>query len=145
MAGRVSAGHPSVRTLRARVERLGATSRPRLTLPPEATEHVPSGVVRLDLGGRRCHADVRDGPDGDGRVVRGAADNPRLARSPGEGPNRLAEWVADEGIAFGRSVCVDVVVPGHQYGVRRPGTTAVYELSEPPDASLSSIAEELDG
>lgn len=145
MAERVSADHPSVRTLRASVERLGATSRPRLQLPPDATEDVPSGVVRLDIGGRRCHAEVREGFDGDGPVIDGAADNARLARSPGEGPNRLAEWVADEGIAFGRSVCVDVVVPGHQYGVRRPGTTTVYELSEPPAPSLLNIAEELDG
>lgn len=145
MAERVAAEHPSVRTYRARVERRGATGRPGLRLPPEAAEDVPSGVVRLDLGGRRCHAEVREGTDGDGPVVASAADNARLARSPGEGPNRLAEWVADEGLDFGRSVCFDVVVTGHQFGARRPGTTAVYDVTEPPATSLSSIAEELDG
>lgn len=145
MAERVAADHPSVRTFRATVERSGATSRHRVQLPADAAADVPDGVVRVDLDGSRYHADVRAGRDGQGPVVRGAYDTARLARSPGEGPNRLAEWLDDVGLGSGRSVLVDVVVGGYLYGLRPPGTSRVYEAVEPPSDSLADIAEGLDG
>lgn len=144
MGERVSSEDPSVRTFRARIERHGGTRRPRLALPPAAADHVPAGVVRLVLDGSRYHADVREGRDGVGPAVHGAYDNARLARSPGEGENRLPGWLDGAGLEVGRSVQFDVVVPAFLFGARPPGTTAVYEAVEPPPSSLSSIAEGLD-
>ena len=145
MADRVSSAHPSVATHRATVERSGGTSRPRLRLPPAAAGDVPTGVVRLDLGGTRYHADVRPGRGDAGPTLHGAYDNARLARSPGEGENRLPAWLADAGVDVGRSVLVDVVVPGFLLGARAPGTERTYEATEPPPSSLTDIAEGLDG
>lgn len=142
MGERVASDNPSVRTVRGRLEASGATSRPRIALPAESGMALPDGVVRLVLDGSTAHADVRT--TGDGPVIRGAYDNARLARSPGEGENRLPGWVADAGLSIGRSVLVDEVVPGTLYGARAPGTTAVYDPVEPPRSSLASIAEGLD-
>ena len=142
MGERVSSEHPSVRTFRGRLEQSGATSRPRIELPAEAAEALEEGAVRLVLDDTTYHAAVR--VDGDGAVIRGAYDNARLARSPGEGENRLPGWVEDAGLSIGRSVLVDEVVPGSLYGARAPGSTAVYDAVEPPRSSLSRIAEGLD-
>lgn len=142
MGERVGSDHPSVTTYRGRLEPSGATSRPRIALPAEAADALPEGAVRLVLDGSTYHADVRAGADGP--VIRGAYDSPRLARSPGDGENRLPGWVADAGLAVGRSVLVDEVVPGTLYGARAPGTTAIYDAVEPPRTSLQDIAEGLD-
>jgi hypothetical protein len=97
-------------------------------------------VVRLVLGGRTRFARVHRGLDG-GLEIRGAYDNRRLAREA-DGENRLVEWVEREAVDVGRSVLVDVVETGELYGVRRPGTDAVYELPETTrDDSLAAIAE----
>lgn len=142
MGERVSSDDPTIRTFRARIERHGATSRSRLALPPAAADAVPTDIVRLVLDGTTYHADVR--PGSDGPVVHGAYDNPRLARSPGAGENRLTGWLEDVGLGVGRSAQLDVVVPDVLYGLRAPGTTTVYEVVDPPAASLSDIAASLD-
>ena len=142
MGERVSSEHPSVRTFRGRLEHSGATSRPRIELPAEAADQLDDRVVRLVLDGTTYHADVRH--LGDAPVIRGAYDNARLARSPGEGQNRLPGWVDDAGLSIGRSVLVDEVVAGSLYGVRAPGSTAVYDAVELPRSSLTRIAEGLD-
>ncbi|NIQ59494.1 MAG: hypothetical protein GWN85_40350, partial [Gemmatimonadetes bacterium] len=85
------------------------------------------GPVRLVLDGSTYHADVR--LHGDAPVIRGVYDNARLARSPGEGENRLPGWVEDAGLAVGRSALIDEVVPGSLYGARAPGATAVYDVA----------------
>ncbi|MFB6353004.1 MAG: hypothetical protein ABEJ92_02860 [Halobacteriales archaeon] len=144
MGERVSSADPSVRTYRARIERAGGTRRPRLALPEAATDDVPAGVVRLAMGGTQYRADVRAGRRGDGPVVHGVYDNPRQARSPSDGENRLPDWLDDAGLTVGRSVLFDVVVPAFLYGLRAPGETAVYDAVEPPSPSLSRIAEGLD-
>lgn len=145
MEERVSSEHPSVRTFRASVERSGATSRPRIALPEPAADHVPRGVARLDLGGTQYYADVRAGGVGSGPIVHGAYDNARLARSPGEGENRLPGWLEAVDLDIGRSALFDVIVPDFLFGLRPPGSTAIYEAVEPPPSSLSNIAAELDG
>lgn len=142
MGVRVSSDNPSVRTVRGRVETSGATSRPRIALPAE-TAGALSDVVRLVLDGTTYHADVR--PTNGGPVIRGAYDSARLARSPGEGENRLPDWVDDAGLTVGRSVLVDEIVPETLFGAREPGTSSVYEAVDPPRSSLSSIAKDLDG
>jgi hypothetical protein len=119
----------------------GATGRPRIAVPDDAVETFPTGdVVRLVLGGRTRFARVDRALD-DSIEIRGAYDNRRLAREA-DGENRLVEWAEREGVDVGRSVLVDVVEPGELYGVRRPGTDAVYELpGTTRDDSLAAIAE----
>lgn len=142
MDERVSSDDPTIRTFRGRIERTGATSRPRVAIPPAAGDDVPATVVRLVLDGSTYHADVR--PGSDGPVVHGAYDSPRLARSPGDGENRLSGWLADAGLGVGRSVLFDVVVADVLYGARVPGTRTVYEVVDAPPSSLSDIAASLD-
>lgn len=138
MAERVSSDHPSVETVRATVERAGGTRRPEVRLPEGELDERPGGVVRLVVDDREYHAPVEGG------TIHGAFDNARLARER-TGTNHLAEWIRDRGIDFGRSVLVDVVVPGERYGARLPGEEAVYAAVDPPSRSLRDIAERLDG
>lgn len=142
MTDRVSSEDPSIRTVRARVEHAGATSRRRVVLPPEEAGGVPDGVVRLVVDDEVYHAPVR--PGADGPVVAGAYGSPRLAREPGAGDDALAAWLETAGLDAGRSVLVDVVVEGFLYGIRAPGTTTVYDAPNPPSSSLSDIAASLD-
>ena len=141
MPDRVAADNPSVETVRATLSTAGAIGRPRVSLPEEADGRFPAGdVVRLVLGGRTRFARIDRGLD-EGLEIRGAYDNRRLAREA-DGENRLVEWAVREAVDGGRSVLVDVVEAGELYGVRRPGTDAVYELPETTrDDSLAAIAE----
>jgi hypothetical protein len=104
---------------------------------------MPEGVVRVDADGATYHAPVAIDFDGD-LELRGLYDNARMARER-DGENRLREWVDDQGLAPGRTVLVDVVVEGEQYGLRAPGDSAVYRVVESPDDDLASIAEDVDG
>ena len=141
MPDRVAADNPSVETVRATLAAAGALGRPRIAVPEDAAGSFPVGdVVRLVLDGRTRFARVDRSLD-DSIEIRGAYDNRRLAREA-DGENRLVEWAEREGVDVGRSVLVDVVEPGELYGVRRPGTSAVYDLPETTrDDSLSAIAE----
>jgi hypothetical protein len=141
MPDRVAADNPSVGTVRATLAAAGAIGRPRIALPEDRDEAFPvDDVVRLVLDGRTRFARVDRALDG-GLEIRGAYDNRRLAREA-DGENRLVEWAEREGVDVGRSVLVDVVEAGELYGVRRPGTDAVYELPETNrDDSLAAIAE----
>jgi hypothetical protein len=142
VSDRVASDGDAVTTYRARLARSGGTRRPCLRLPDEAA--VESGdLIRLVLDGTEYHARVE--ADAEGTLIRGAADNRRLARADGEGANRLVEWVRGTDRETGQSVDLDEVTPGHLYGVRVPGKRAVYRVTRQPDASLSSIAEGLDG
>ena len=144
MPDRVASDHPSVRTLRGRLERVGRTRRPAVRIDDgDLGVDDPTGVVRVVIGGEEYAG--RLVTDGDGVALRGAFDNPRLARDPGSSPDRLGEWVDREGIDFGRSVLVDVVIEGYRYGLRLPGDRAVYEAVEPPSTSLRDIARGIDG
>ncbi len=69
---------------------------------------------------------------------------PDLARNPGEGENRLSEWFADSNRSFGQSVLIDVVEKGFKYGIREPGSRAVYEATEAPNGNLADIAQQVE-
>ena len=142
MADRVPSDHASVTTYRGHVERSGGTRRPCLRLPDDVALD-DGDCFRLVVDGTDYHA--RAVVDREGVLVRGAYDNRRLARTPGEGENRLVEWVAETGRGPRSSVEFDEVDPGYLYGLRVPGSRAVYRVTERPDESLSSIAESLDG
>jgi len=135
---RVPSDHPSVTTHRAHLARSGGTRRPCLRLPDVDVE--PGTIVRLVLDGTTRHARVDE--DARGLVVRGAYDNRQRARER-EGPNRLVEWARRHDRRPDDAVEVDVVDAGYCYGLRVPGTRAVYDAVERPDDSLSSIAESL--
>ncbi len=129
-----------VETVRAEIVESGALDRPKLDVP-EGT--MPEGVVRVDADDATYHAPVAVGLDGDVEL-RGLYDNPRLARDR-DGENHLADWVESQGLEAGRTVLVDILVDGTQYGLRAPGDDAVYGVAESPDDDLAAIAEDLDG
>ena len=129
-----------VETVRATIVKSGSLDRPKVSVPDGT---MPEGVVRVDADGATYHAPVAIDFDGD-LELRGLYDNARMARER-DGENRLREWVDDQGLAPGRTVLVDVVVEGEQYGLRAPGDSAVYRVVESPDDDLASIAEDVDG
>lgn len=142
MAERVASDHPSVTTVRGTLVRRGGTRRPAVELPAEEREALPAeGAIRLVVDGRERHAPV--GERDETRAILGAYDNARRARDR-EGGDRLAEWVNERDLGFGRSVLVDVVEPGEAYGLRVPGEEAVYEVDRGPAESLRRIAEDVD-
>lgn len=141
MSDRVASDGEAVTTYRADLARSGGTRRPCLRLPDDTVLDAGE-LIRLVLDGDEYHARVE--ADANGVVIRGAYDNRRLARTDGEGTNRLVEWVRGTDLDIGRSVDVDEVTPGYLYGVRVPGRRAVYTVTRQPDSSLSSIAEGLD-
>jgi hypothetical protein len=129
-----------VETVRATIVESGSLDRPKVSVPDGT---MPVGVVRVDADRATYHAPVAIDFDGD-LEFRGLYDNARMARER-DGENRLREWVDDQGLAPGRTVLVDVVVEGEQYGLRAPGDSAVYRVVESPDDDLASIAEDVDG
>ena len=143
MTDRIPHDHPSVDTVRAKLVRAGRTDRPKVVLPeddglfPESDD-----PVQVALDGRRYHARLERDFDGVPEL-RALRENARLARE-GDGPNELVEWFRDSSLDFGRSVHVDVVDPGTQYGIRGPGDRAVYTVTERPDGALADIANDLD-
>ena len=145
MSDRVPSDHPTISTIDATLSRSGATDRPRIDIPAEAADDVPAGeVVRLVLDDQEYRTRIERAFSGDGLQIRGAYDSPRLARNPGDGENRLIEWYEDSGLAFGRTILLDVVTEGFKYGLRTPGSRAVYDATEAPSDSLASIAEQLE-
>lgn len=142
MADRVRSDNPAVRTVRGTLVRRGGTRRPAVALPADDREVLPSdGPVRLVVAGTERRAPIAR--DGTRRLLAGAYDNARLARER-SGPDRLAEWIAERSVDFGRSVLVDVVEPRALYGLRLPGEVAVYEAEGGPGEGLRRIAEDLE-
>ena len=141
MPDRVASDGDGVTTYRARVARSGGTRRPCLRLPADA-DLGEGDVIRLVLDGTEYHAPVQT--DVDGRLLRGAYDNRRLARTDGEGENRLVAWLRDADRDPGQSLDFDEVTPGYLYGVRIPGKRTVYSATRQPDSSLSDIAQDLE-
>lgn len=143
MPERVPSDHDAVDTHRATVERVGRTDRHKVVVPEAAADAVPTDeVVRLDFDDATYHARVEQDLEGV-PVFKGAYDTPSLARSPGDGENHLADWIAGTGVAVGDSVLLDIVTEGFKFGLRAPGERAVYEATEPPSDSLSQIARDL--
>jgi hypothetical protein len=142
VSDRVPSDHDAVDTHRVPIEAVGRTGRPRVVLP--GTLDVADGsTVTLSLDGDDFYATVGTTIEGDLGITH-AADNRRLARER-EGENRLAEWVEQAAVSLGGSAHLDVVTAGHHYGLRTPGTRAVYTATDAPDSSLSDIASDLEG
>jgi hypothetical protein len=127
-------------TIHGTILESSALDRLKLGVPDGA---MPEGVVRVDAGRPTYHALVEVGLDGD-LELRGLCDNVRMARER-DGQNHLEDWVADNGLEAGRTVLLQVVVEGAQFGLRAPGEDAVYRVVERPDDDLAAIAEDVDG
>ncbi|QHS17531.1 DUF7112 family protein [Halopenitus persicus] len=153
---RITSDDESVAAVRTDVVRSGGTRRPCLRLPDDdaLARRLESGdaealgvsdgdVIRLSFDRETRYARVD--ADSRGRLLRGAFDNRRLARSPGEGENRLLGWLRDHDRAAGDTVLLDVVVSGDAYGLRLPGDRSVYDVDAAPRGSLADIARDLDG
>ncbi|QSG11156.1 Uncharacterized protein HSBGL_0722 [Halapricum desulfuricans] len=140
MADRIASDHETVQTHRVTLGTAGRTSRPELALP-ESIDASDGDIVRLTLDGRAYYALVEAGLDGTAHL-RGAFENARLARE-GDGENPLLDWIDDTGVEPGRSLLLDVLSAGYHYGLREPGQRAVYTVHEPPQGSLSDIADSL--
>ncbi|WP_418280658.1 DUF7112 family protein [Halorubrum sp. DTA98] len=153
---RVPSDDESVASVRASLARSGGTRRLCVRVPndEEIASKLDSGecdslrssagdLVRLTIDRETYHARVERA--GGRRLLRGAFDNKRLARTPGEGSNRLHEWIDDHGGEEGDVVLLDVLAPGDAYGLRFPGERTVYDVRRGPRSSLSDIANDLDG
>lgn len=138
---RIAADNPAVETHRATVARIGRTNRPRIDLP--ASIALPDNPIRLVLDGTVRFARLERGIAGEPGIT-GAYDSPAHLRegsdTPAPSPNRLTGWVEATELSFGRTVLLDVVDPGRLYGLRVPGTSALYEVGQ-PDTGLAAIAE----
>jgi len=141
MAGRVS--HEAVETIDATVERSGPVDRPRVVVPAESADAVPTdGLVRLVLDGSEYRArPIETGPE---VAIPGAYDTPDAARDPADATDRLGAWLADRDLDYGRTVHLDVVDESHRYGLRAPGERATYADHGGPDDSLAAIAEQVE-
>ena len=143
MPTRLPSDSEAVDTARAELVRLGSARRQGIRLPEVASETLAAGdAIRLVFDDTEYHAVVAE--DTRGLLIRGAYDNKRLAKTTGEGENRLADWLRELGRESGNSVAFDTVVDGEQYGLRPPGERAVYTVKQGPRSSLASIAEDLD-
>ncbi|KAB1197896.1 MULTISPECIES: hypothetical protein [Haloferax] len=138
MPEQLPSDHPSVQTFRAHIARSGGTRRPCLRVPDDVPAE-EGDFIRLHLDGTAYHA--RLASDASGFVIRGAYDNKRLARTAGEGENRLVEWCRENDRGPDDAVEFDDLDGGYQFGLRVPGVRTVYRITERPNDSLSSIAE----
>jgi hypothetical protein len=140
---RVPSDHDSVQSHRTTVAQVGRTGRPRIPLP-EGVEAAVGDVLEVSLEGETYHAQVREALDGE-CDLRGAFPNARLARAEREGENALRAWLDEAGVAVGDPLLIDVVTPGYNYGLRRPGERVIYAATDPPASSLADIARDIDG
>jgi hypothetical protein len=132
-------------TIRATLAQAGATNRPRIEISADDADAFPADeLVRLVIDDTEYRARIERPLTGDGRLIRGAYDTPRLARNPSDGDNRLVEWFAGSDRELGQSVLVDVVEEGFQYGLRNPGERTVYAATEKPNDSLADIARQVE-
>ena len=143
MSDRLPSDHAAVESHRVHLDRVGRTSRPRVPVPA-AVDVAVGDVIRVSLEGTSYHAQIAEALDGT-PDIRGAFDNARLARTPGEGDDHFQPWTESVGLGVGDPVLVDVVTPGYKLGIRRPGERVVYDATDAPSSSLSDIARDLDG
>ncbi|WP_231184998.1 hypothetical protein [Haladaptatus sp. DYF46] len=143
MTQRVSSD--TTETVRATLAQAGATNRANIEISADDEGAFPADeIVRIVMDDTEYRARIERPLTDDGRLIRGVYDTPRLARNPGEGENRLAEWFDDSNRSFGQSVLIDVVEEGYKYGIREPGSRAVYEATEAPNGSLADIAQQVE-
>ncbi|ERG96027.1 hypothetical protein [Haloquadratum walsbyi] len=144
MAGRLPSDHDQVQSYRASLTRSGRIRRPSLQLPTEITL-TENEIIRLLLDEQQTHARVSVASvTADEQVIRGAFENSRVARTPGDGENLLNKWCEKHDLEIGDAVEIDVLDAGFCYGLRSPGDRVVYSVPSRPNESLHNIASNLD-
>lgn len=140
---RVASDAAAVDSRRATVARHGGPRSRRLRLPDDLASD--GDLLRLTVDGADGHARVD--VDTEGPYLGGVYPNRRLARTGGEGGNGDGDRLDPllRAAEVGSSLVVDVLDPGHHWGLRRPGDRVVYEVPDRRDDSLSAIAERVDG
>lgn len=136
MSDRIASDHPSVKTLRAHIKRHGPGKR----LECEEAVFPADDIVRVVIDGETRFARPTSTTG-----ITGAYGSPTFARSPGGKTEYMGEWLDAIGRKVGLSVELDVIEPDVAYGLREPGSTAIYDGIEGPKSSLADIAKQLDG
>lgn len=140
MTDAIPSDHSAVDSHRVELTSVGRTGRPQLVLPSAVTCEV-GDIVQLSVGSTRLYAQVVSTLAED-PAIRGAYQNRRLARETA-GDNLLVEWLDEHGFGPGTTLVFDVITEGYAYGLREPGNRVVYEATDPPNTSLTDIAESL--
>lgn len=136
---RVPSDHETVETVRVRLVAHG----PKTAVAVPTSVSVPTDdLVRVAIDGTTYHGQFEDFADGP--RLTGLFDTPTVARAPGDGTNRLQEWLSDLDQSRGQSLQLDIIESGFKYGLREPGERAIYDAPTPPDDGLASIARDLD-
>lgn len=139
MTDRVSSS--TLETIRATLARSGGTARPEVRVPPAEASSFQTNIIQVTLGDAAYYSPVVS--VGDSVALRGAYANARRARER-DGTDRLSEWVTEIDLDFGRTVLLDTIISGSQYGLRPPGTDSVYRVRREPDRDLQDIARSLE-
>ena len=140
---RISAAHPTVETLRARVERHGGR-RHRLVLPAAPSVPEPGTTVRVIFDDGTRFAPITAGRSADERWITAVYRSLAGANAGDDSANVLSEWLGAADRSPGRTVLVDVLVPEYAFGFRIPGEQRTYPIIDPPDEGLADIAQDLD-
>ena len=139
MADRLPSDHPSIETVRARVERHGGGKRLAV---PEAVLPTDESVVRVVVDEDTRFARLGAGST-DARWIVGLYETSRAAADPSAGTNQLASWLDDHDRSVGSSVEFDVIEPDYCYGLREPGARTVYRGIKRSSTGLDAIARDL--
>lgn len=139
MADRLPSDHPSIETVRARVERHGGGKRLAV---PEAVLPANESVVRVVVDEETRFARLGAGRT-DARWIVGLYETSRAAADPSAGTNQLESWLDEHERTVGSSVEVDVIEQDYCYGLREPGTRTVYRGIERSSTGLDAIASDL--
>jgi len=138
---RIASDHATVESHRVHLTRVGRTSRRQIELPGALSCGLDERLY-CSLEGASAYTVVRAGLDGEPTIQ--DAFRTRAAARSRDGENLLAAWLDDHGLSAGDALVLDVLGAGYAYGLRRPGERVIYTPPEPPNATLSEIADRLD-
>lgn len=141
MSDRIASDHPSIETIRVTVARHGGGR--RLEVPRDISSETDTPPTCF-LADRRRYARIETPPTSAGSWIVGIYPSPELARTGHSRRDELPEWLDDVDIAIGNSALLDEIEPTQTYGLREPGSRAVYPTATQPDSNLAEIARNLE-
>ncbi len=141
MSDRIPSDHAAVESHRVHLSTVGRTRRYQIPLPA-GVDCDTDDVVFLSLESEGCYSQVAASLDGEPTIQ--TAFRTRHAARTQEGDDQLREWVERHDLNRGDALVLDVLRAEYAYGLRRPGERVVYSPPDPPNSSLSDIAQNLD-